>query len=161
MQGIEAFTCYEIVPFADGYSFVTDKGIWYFVTLFSAKQFINKPYSENIFEFSFTADVIGAFDNRISNTIISIVKIFFTNKQNILYFICDSSDNRHHGRAKLFVKWFEKHSDNGFEMFDTQIIQKELGIEYFIYTIAHTDNKHFNDIANDIVELQKEFISYK
>lgn len=161
MQKIERTECYKIIPFEDGYSFYTDNDIWFIVKFSKASQFIDKQYKENIFEFSFDSDNYTKFDYKVANTLISIVKIFFTNNQNILYFICDSSDNRHHGRSRLFKQWFKNNKNSGFDMFKTEIIKKDIDVEYLIYSIVHSNNKYFNQIEHDMQEIATEFSSYK
>lgn len=72
-------------------------------------------YDINIHEFSFYFDSrIGQrkHDDRVSATIISILHSFFNDNpliHNVLYYVCDYSDQRQEARSNLFDKWHKKH----------------------------------------------------
>ena len=70
MSGIEAFGCYEITPFSDGYYFCTNNDVWYRITFTTAKQFIEKPYKENILNLLHTNSAIAMCLCRIILTIL-------------------------------------------------------------------------------------------
>lgn len=50
-------------------------------------------------------------DDCISTTILKIIIDYTTeNVDNVIHYVCDSMDNRHQSREKLFSKWFELYS---------------------------------------------------
>lgn len=70
-----------------------------------------------IYEFSFYFEnEIGntKYDERIAATIKSLLHSFFNDDplvHNILYYVCDYSDERQESRKLLFNRWFRNYSD--------------------------------------------------
>lgn len=66
------------------------------------------------FEFSFEPVIDASdsdkkrfpFDEKVRNTIAYALIRFFEDTENILYYVCDSSDGRQLSRERLFKKWF-------------------------------------------------------
>jgi len=102
------------------FSFVTKNGIHYEVVFYkSPALFQEYPSIGNcVYEMSInTSSNNPPFDPSNRLTIQDVVRQFFLN-QNVLLFVCDSMDGRHHTRQEKFERWidsaglgddFEKH----------------------------------------------------
>lgn len=90
------------------YVFTTDQGIIYSIS-FSEEYEIGGCLS-----YQFSIDNIarehGSYDGKIKDTIIAIIEDFFLENQDVLLYICDTSDNREAARNRLFLRWFEQYS---------------------------------------------------
>lgn len=74
-------------------------------------------YDIHIHEFPFYHEnKIGQtkHDDRVPATINSLMHSFFNDdpiKHNLLYYVCDYSDERQEGRKKLFNRWYKNYAD--------------------------------------------------
>ena len=67
-------------------------------------------YDLEIYDFDFemfdpTPGKRKKLDERISATLVELIKSFFSNPNRVLIYICDASDGRHLERHKLFENW--------------------------------------------------------
>lgn len=118
--------------------FSTSKGLEYVIT-FVLDKTLNIPnmYQLVVEEIYQTH---ASYDPLIEKTIISIIESFLNEENNILAFVCDSSDRHETARNYLFNKWFLKHNDNRFYKWDG-IVNAEENIYYssLICNKKHTD----------------------
>ncbi|MGX1022874.1 DUF6169 family protein [Psychroflexus sp. MBR-150] len=89
--------------------FITKNNNTYAVEFF--KHNIDNDYIYEVYELSF--NVVEEYSKRndlyVSSTIIKIVVDFFYNNPNaVIFYICDSNDNRQVFRNRLFNRWFLK-----------------------------------------------------
>lgn len=56
------------------------------------------------------------YDRRIEITIVAIISVFLSEKENSVIYICDDSDNRHHIRKRKFDGWFKKNQTGELEI---------------------------------------------
>ena len=64
------------------------------------------------------------FDAEVRYTVIAIINEFFAQNNEILLYICDTTDGREAARNRLFLRWFsESDTQNNFEIkaADTQV----------------------------------------
>lgn len=112
----------------NSYIFVTDKEIVYEV-MFRPSGYIfgvESPYFEDTFEL-----IIGilekpqpekpSLDSRIPITIASIFKDFFHSREQLVVFVCDSSDKKEEARFRKFNRWFEYYRGVEFMKIDVLI----------------------------------------
>jgi Family of unknown function (DUF6169) len=52
-----------------------------------------------------------ALDKRIAATVTTILKAFLNEKENVVVYICDTSDNREKARFHKFINWFKAYND--------------------------------------------------
>lgn len=87
------------------YNFISEYGVLYGVG-FSEEMEI-AGISAYQFSFARVNDVHGRFDHNIRRTLMAIISEFFNANNDIMIYICDTSDGRESSRNKLFLKWFD------------------------------------------------------
>lgn len=107
--------------------FSTSKGLEYVIT-FVLDKTLNIPnmYQLVVEEIYQTH---ASYDPFIEKTIITIIESFLDEENNILAFVCDSSDRHETARNYLFNKWFLKYNDNRFYKWDG-IVKAEENVYY-------------------------------
>jgi len=143
------------------YTFQLKNGINYKVEIYTTGSLYFPNYSaikNLLYEISVTPDQSPTrHDNRVSITIVDIIKSILDNGK-IIMFICDSSDGKDKGRRKLFDNWFKKYG-NGFEKYDNEILSDECN--YYIsllFAVEHPDKKI---ILNAFEQAKDEYGSFK
>ncbi len=97
---------YRIVQSDKGdFLFFTDAGILYDIS------FVEEFPIGNCMSYQFgiqnANEHHGAYDPKIKQTIVVIIEEFFSTYENVLLYICDTSDRREGARNRLFLRWFE------------------------------------------------------
>lgn len=148
----------------NNYLFDTDSGITYEI------KFVPSGYiwETNPFFKDFTFEFIIAIlenntgknpplDKKIPDTIALIFKDFFTDKRNIVVYICDSSDNKQAIRFRKFNTWFHQYKGMNFMKLDLPIPEGDVTI--FTSLIMRFDNPNkgtimveFDKLAYDLTE---------
>lgn len=86
------------------YRYVTDKGVEYIA-------YFNKVPIEScvVYNFVFAKSTVGRYgmDPRIRNPILSIISDFWDDYEEVILFVCDSSDGRSECRMRLFHYWYK------------------------------------------------------
>lgn len=95
---------YQYTKNIDGeYRFLTDKGIEYIA-------YFNRVPIESciVYNFVFAKSTVGRFGmgSKIRNTIFSIISDFWEDYEEVILFVCDSSDGRSEIRMRLFDYWY-------------------------------------------------------
>ena len=143
------------------FSFVTKYGLSYCVAF--RKMDFDNPFFDSLYSFDFweTNNQKFSKDDRISDTIIAIIFYFFkTNPNCILHYICDSMDQKHHFRSKLFKKWYDKSNDNSFSKLNIEFkIDEE--ISYHLEFIFNTDFYSFETVKEKALTQLQEFSNSK
>ncbi len=121
--------------------FITDSGVVYMVG-FIAETNMDIP---NAYQLFITpkgrAKHVGT-DIKIGQTIAEIVKSFFRNNENILVYICDTSDKMQAARNRKFKIWFHQYAQT--EDFD--FVSETMNMsedEYFAAMILKKSHQHF------------------
>ncbi len=103
---------------------VTDSGAKYSFDLIDSASYFPQ-YPGNIV--SLTFDLLNGekapFNAKFKNTIVFLIESYFEkNYSNVLIYVCDSTDNRHFARNRLFQKWFDEfNTENQYEKYDIEI----------------------------------------
>ena len=131
------------------YYFKTDKGLKY------RAYFIEFPATfYKLYSFSFEKEEGAAsYDQRVKDTIISVLGDFFDAENYILGYTCDVTDGRELARKRLFDRWFEQANDGSLRKIDfrTENIYVSLIVnrDYFAIDAAVQDiNQLFIDILS-------------
>ncbi|RNI28297.1 hypothetical protein EFA69_19775 [Rufibacter immobilis] len=101
-----------------GYSFITDKGVRYYAYFEAYQEFFTEyPLIKDLF-FTFNFDVADLGENkrrpkddngRTKATISLLLESFFKEDlDRVLITVCDSSDNMHGGRKRIFDTWYSE-----------------------------------------------------
>ncbi len=97
-------------------------------------------------------------DKKLPDTIALIFKDFFTDKRNLVVYICDSSDNKQAIRFRKFNTWFHQFKGMNFMKLDLPIPEAK-GTTIFTSLIMRLDNPNkgtimveFDKLAYDLTE---------
>ena len=97
----------------------------------------------------------GPHDERVKDSILSILQDFFVNESNILGYTCDVSDGRQLARKILFNRWFDKYNDGRLKKFDFQTDN------VYVSLIINKDYFAIDEAVNDISQLIYEVLALK
>ena len=143
---LKSLSHYPYSKSIDGeYRFVTDKGIEYIA-------YFNKVPIEScvVYNFVFAKSTAGRYgkDPRIRNTILSIISDFWDDYEEVILFVCDSSDGRSESRMRLFHYWYKiLNNDNNVTKIDYSVEQIRAAI------LSKKDNCLLNLAQKEIQEL--------
>lgn len=91
------------------------------------------------------------YDTDVKDSIIAIINEFFTQNNDILLYICDTSDGREATRNRLFIRWFkETDCKNMFEIKTAEAIVEGEGM--FFAIIFKKSNPRYTDITKEFDE---------
>ena len=132
------------------YQFITDAEVTYHVYFLDyGYMFADYPdLSDNVY--SFNIDVIdgiaGIFtaDERIGQTVVEILRLFFSRVENVTVYVCDSSDERHMSRKRKFDFWFWKYNDGSIIKEDGVAVVED--VEVLNSMLLHRNNPHCSEI---------------
>ena len=132
------------------YQFITDAEVTYHVYFLDyGYMFADYPdLSDNVY--SFNIDVIdgiaGIFtaDERIGQTVVEILRLFFSRVENVTVYVCDSSDERHMSRKRKFDFWFWKYNDGSIIKEDGVAVVED--VEVLNSMLLHRNNPHCAEI---------------
>lgn len=128
------------------FNFITENGVLYGVGFTEEMEIAGVQ----TYQFSFArlnTDHSG-FDEKIKTTLISIIEEFFFSNNEIMIYICDTSDKREEFRSKLFVRWFKEY-DN-YERFVIRTASAEIeGQGFYTALIVEKQNSRLRDILED------------
>lgn len=119
---LKSLSHYPYSKSIDGeYRFVTDKGVEYIA-------YFNKVPIEScvVYNFVFAKSTVRRYgmDPRIRNTILSIISDFWDDYEEVILFVCDSSDGRSECRMRLFHYWYKiLNNDNNVTKIDYSVEQ--------------------------------------
>lgn len=85
----------------------------------------------------------STFDSKISATVFVIIDEFFTAYNDVLLYICDTSDSREEGRNRLFLRWFQRAANPRRFTIRTAHAQVETGIFYAAIIVDNSNPKLF------------------
>ena len=109
----------------------------------------DKPYASLLYEFSLLVQFAGPDsyrrDDLIAPTVAFIFLDFYNNNQNICLYICDSSDGKHHVRARMFNIWFRQYNRGAFSKFDSYLVDTN-GDTIPVSIILSSDNAYWEEI---------------
>jgi hypothetical protein len=79
-------------------------------------------------------------DNRIPATVAGIFHHFFTARERVVVYICETADMRASARMRKFNQWFEWYRGNEFLQVSLPIEQSITGEKYYNAMILHSSN---------------------
>ncbi|MBQ7462658.1 MAG: hypothetical protein IJS63_10540 [Bacteroidaceae bacterium] len=128
------------------YIFETERGIHYSISFEE-----DTPFG-GCETYQFIIDKIdrvrSPHDPKVEKTILAIIDEFFAERQNVLLYICDTSDGREANRNRLFLSWFEKHAQPGRFTIRTANAVVE-GQGFYAAIIVENNNPKLTDITED------------
>lgn len=106
LEDINLKSPYEITLNNGDFDFTTDNGTRYSVSFLE-----DVPLGGcDTYQFGFRKreDSHTGYDSKVRDTLITIIEQFFAENDNVLLYICDTSDGREEKRNRLFIRWFEE-----------------------------------------------------
>lgn len=154
LKNINNKSPYRVIRSDSGdYLFATDKGINY--TISFTEEFPLGGCMSYQFCIHNDNHIHGAYDNKISQTIITIIEEFFFQNLNVLLYICDTSDNREEVRNRLFIRWFKEFADKTkYTIHSANTIIEGQG--FFSSIIVENRNPLINEITDDFEKSAEE-----
>lgn len=161
---------YSITPLQQGYSFVSDKGVTFYI--FLEKSSFSPPYGDFLYDFSFFPIVPknqrnreqNGFDPKIRETLVGfIADLLKQDNRNAIVFVCDSADRREFCRKTLFDRWYEHEAKGQYEKLDFRLVNTSQSD----FTAAHIsiltskENPYLLDLQDFAQSNMDEFESYK
>ena len=134
----------------DYYTFTTINGCeyhCYFLDFSSAFE----PYpnlASKVFSFNLElkyrpVDKIISLDKRIAVTVATIIQTFLNQKENVVVYICDTSDNHEKARYHKFTNWFKTYNDGSIIQLRGVIRAGNTNILNAL--LIHKENKFLNE----------------
>lgn len=148
LERINAVSPYKVwgTTHDNEFNFITDGGVLYGVS------FIEEMEIAGIQSYQFSFARLNAkhqgFDDAIRRTLTAIICEFFRSHNEIMIYICDTSDGKESFRSKLFVKWFESSDANMRFVIKTANTTLE-GIGFYTAMIVERSNEHLAEIIED------------
>lgn len=109
---------YAVSLHKNNYTFSSHQGVFYvcgFDNITSKLSPVVGIYDMEVYDFVFFShdetDTRKAKDNRVSATVIQIMRDFFDSSSRVLLYVCDNSDGRSRERQTLFKHWHKNISD--------------------------------------------------
>jgi hypothetical protein len=101
---------YDVIPSSDGlsYTFTNKFGIKFILTFFEQPIGTFIAYSFSIYPQGDNNE----FDPRIKITVIKVISDILRKEENLLFYVCDSTDDNSCKRNMVFNYWFEKEKTN-------------------------------------------------
>jgi len=143
--------------------FKTSLGVQYVLEL--TKDNFGCNYFNNLYSLSFyhTNDTSNKvkIDIKIQATISTIIIDFLNNnKEALIHYICDSSDNRQYGRNRLFNTWFnQSNTSNAYSKLNINYPTPDImyTLEFIFFSGIYTNT----DIETNVVAQLDVFSEYK
>lgn len=147
------YTChlYEETSDSASYYFSSPGKGKYFVKFTRATYLFKTVCSscQSIYEVSFTPEKPEkGYDEKIKKTIISLMKEFIQENRCPLLYVCDSLDNKHISRLKLFQNWFKDVGDTEYKH-DYRFIDLE-DYSIILGIVAFKWDSYFDDYFDQI-----------
>ncbi len=126
-----AYNYYFFGGVSNSYGFATDNQISYEVK-FKPSDYLfegSLPFAVTAFEFAIEIEenpdnISPPLDPKIPHTVAAIFRDFFTNNdEQVIVYICDSSDARQAVRRRKFNQWVEAFKGNEYLKIDAEIVE--------------------------------------
>lgn len=118
---------YEITDTEQGYQFITETGVIYFINFITYPP-VSELFPVRIYMFNIDRFVPenllykGSVGNKVRNTVIHILEVFFYSSEEALITICDIDDGRQKIRKRLFDTWFNLFNKGRLYRLDTECL---------------------------------------
>lgn len=147
---------YEIEEIDQGYQFTTESGALYFITFIEYPP-INDFLNTKVFMFNIDRSYGSSkhFNTqRVRDTIIHILNIFFANHSDALLTIYDIVDGKQNARRRLFAGWYNRYGKGKVEKRECEfMIDKVKTYATLYYLENHIDKEELNKEFEDLVSL--------
>lgn len=133
------------------YEFTTAKGITYVAYFLDMAAYSSHFTNVYTFNFDTCAEIDASHDDRIADTICTIVGRIFANNRNAVIIVCDNTDHREHGRNRLFQQWYARLHNTSI----CKVDRKYQSEDYDIYSslLIHVDNPDLKTIIPAFIKL--------
>ena len=137
----------------NSFMFETKHGVVYSVGFLQDVSF----YGEGVYQFyliNLSSKIIGA-DENISETVRVIIEEFFTQKEAVMLYICDTTDGRQASRDRLFRIWFNTYILNdSYSMYTESMIIDN--IRYYSSILLRKDHPKQIQVLSSFINFFKE-----
>jgi hypothetical protein len=146
LEAINSHSPYRVVVNNGDYDFITKDGIRY-----SASFLEDIPLGDcDTYQFGFRKkeEAHTNYDANVKTTLLAIINQFFIENENVLLYICDTSDGREAKRNRLFLRWFEEFANpECFTMRSANAIVERQG--FYAAIIVENSNPKLEAIISD------------
>ena len=114
-------------------------------------------YKDGVYQFyliNMSGKTISA-DKSISETVRVIIEEFFTHKEAVMLYICDTSDGRQASRNRLFRIWFETYVDNVSYSLLTESTVID-NIRYYSSVLMRKDHPKMMSVLSSFIHFTEE-----
>lgn len=151
---------YNLLENSYGFTFITDFGCEYTVYFIIADHYFssNNTFNNNIYEFGFRKETgRKKNDPRVQDTITNVLIQFFNqNKEGVLIYNCDTSDQVEQARKNLFDQWYKEAEIENLVKLDESIWIKSKDSKYnkeiLISIIFNNEHQFSNDIKKSFYD---------
>jgi len=137
---------YKVSALGKQYVFVTNYGLHYEVRFFEEMPIGGCETWQ--FSFAKAEDTLTPEDPYVRFTLFAIIDEFFIENEDVLLYICDTSDSREAARNRLFIRWFKQSAQpNRFTIRSASTIIEGQG--FYAAIIVENRNPMLTDITAD------------
>ena len=137
---------YKVSALGKQYVFVTNYGLHYEVRFFEEMPIGGCETWQ--FSFAKAEDTLTPEDPYVRFTLFAIIDEFFIENEDVLLYICDTSDSREAARNRLFILWFKQSAQpNRFTIRSASTIIEGQG--FYAAIIVENRNPMLTDITAD------------
>lgn len=152
LERINEKSPYTLKEINGGFEFHTSKGTCYRI------YFVEESPIGGCETMQFMLNRVGDsdthYDPNVSTITFIIIDEFFTENDDVLLYICDTSDHREAGRNRLFLNWFEKAANpKRFVIRTAKAVVEDESI--FAAIIVQRTNASLQQILNEFDETAK------
>jgi hypothetical protein len=138
---------YDITLSDKGFIFKTDFGVHYRIS-FEEESIILGGCKVYQFILQNVEHQRMQHDPKVELTVLAIINEFFRSNQEVLLYICDTSDGKEEFRNRLFLRWFDKHAAPGRFTICTANAKVEEEMVYAAIIVENT-NPRLSEITDD------------
>ncbi len=149
LERINQRSPYEVKASKKGYMFETINGLHYEIRFFEERPIGGCETYQ--FSFSKAEDTPTSHDPYVRFTLFAIIDEFFITNEDVMLYICDTSDRREAARNRLFIRWFRQSAEpNRFTIRSASATIEGQG--FFAAIIVENRNSKLKDITADFEE---------
>lgn len=144
---------YEIILSEGDFIFLTDRNIHYSIS-FNKEDMMLGGCETYQFILRKIEETHSLYDSKVEATILAIIYEFFRSNQQVLLYICDTSDHREEARNRLFLKWFERNAEPNRFTIRTTYTEIE-GEGFYVSIIVENRNPNLKAIICEFEEISQ------
>ena len=114
-------------------------------------------YKEGVYQFYLInlSCKTSSMDKNIAETVRVIIEEFFTHKEAVMLYICDTTDGRQASRNRLFRIWFDTYAHNeSYSLYTESILIDK--IRYYSSVLLRKDNPKLMQILGSFTDFTRE-----